>query len=88
MHVPEIIAVKDRLEKLKENGLIESWELPYENLLTRLSAAIFFFTPKNEPENLNSIQEELSAYPNFNYALNEEKKLSGLKYKMTFESQN
>jgi hypothetical protein len=42
MHVPEIIEVKDLLQSLKSNNDLKDWELPYENLLTRRSAAIFF----------------------------------------------
>ena len=45
MHVKEIAEVKDRLDHLKERGMLENWELPYENLLTRLDASIFFIAP-------------------------------------------
>ena len=47
-NVPEIKAVKKHLEELKEKGLVSEWELPYENILTRLTAAIFFLTPKDD----------------------------------------
>ncbi len=47
-NVPEINLVKEHLDKLKSAGFINEWELPYENLLTRLTAAIFFLTPADE----------------------------------------
>ena len=83
-NVPEIIQVKNHLEQLKNNGFIQEWELPYENLLTRVSAAIFFVTPLNE-ETASQIWEELKAYPNFSCRENTEKTLSQLKYRVTFE---
>ena len=43
--VPEIKTVKETLNGLKANGLVKEWEIPYEHLLTRITAAIFFFTP-------------------------------------------
>jgi len=33
-NVSEIISVKKTLEELKNDGLIENWELPYEEILT------------------------------------------------------
>jgi hypothetical protein len=86
MHVPEIIAVKDHLENLKERGLVAEWELPYENLLTRRSAAIFFFTPTDEGK-LDEIAAELGKYENFSFRENQEKKLSNLKYRTTFSEE-
>lgn len=83
-NVLDIVKVKTHLAQLKEKGLVREWELPYENLLTRLSAAIFFMTPTN-PEHAASIWEEFEAYPNFGYRENNERKLSQLEYRMTFE---
>lgn len=84
MFVKEINEIKNKLDQLKANGFIESWELPYENLLTRLSAAIFFLTPiKDEFE--HNIWQELIKYENFSFRLNNEKKLSLLMYRVTFE---
>ena len=60
MHVPEIIEVKEHLERLKtEKNLITDWELPYENMFNRRSAAIFFLVPKDEASEAQ-IWEELS----------------------------
>jgi hypothetical protein len=42
-NIPDIQNFKQLLNHCKEKGLITDWELPYEQLLTRLSAAIFFF---------------------------------------------
>ena len=85
MHVPEIIEVKDHLEKLEKNSMIEAWELPYENLLTRRSAAIFFVTPKKgkQPE----IWKELANYDDFSFRENIEKKLSDLEFRITFSTE-
>ena len=86
-NVPEIIKVKQHLAQLKEKGLVSDWELPYENLLTRVSAAIFFLTPASE-EKAGEIWEQLKTYPNFAYRENAEQKLSLLKYRVTFEDPN
>jgi hypothetical protein len=88
MHVPEIIEVKDHLNELKKRNMVKDWELPYENLLTRRSAAIFFIQPANEGDaGLEKIWAELSKYPNFSQRLNEEKKLSQMKYRVTFSKE-
>jgi hypothetical protein len=88
MHVPEIIEVKDHLEELKSKSVIKSWEIPYENILTRRSAAIFFFTPVNETDSmLDKISTELEKYDNFSYRINHEKKLSDLAYRLTFSKE-
>ncbi|WP_343796369.1 hypothetical protein [Gaetbulibacter jejuensis] len=82
-NVPEINSVKEHLSKLQEIGLIEAWELPYENILTRLTAAIFFLTP-TEDENLNLIWDELSVHKMLKYRENEERKMSDLKWRVEF----
>lgn len=82
-NVPEIIEVKIHLEKMKQNGLIIEWELPYENLLTRRSAAIFFLTPASE-EKLTEIWQQLEQYENFRKGINADKKLSELAYYVQF----
>ena len=88
MHVPEIIEVKDQLEKMKKNGLIKEWELPYENLLTRRSAAIFFLTPAAEDENTTEkICAILNAYYNFSKRPNTEKLLSEMPWRITFSEE-
>lgn len=88
MYVKEISEVKERLEFLKESGLIKAWALPYENLLTRLNAAIFFFTPaKDNEETIAEIAAELGKYNNFSYRPNHEQKLSDLEYRVTFSEE-
>ncbi len=88
MKVPEIIEVKNHLDKLKTSGLIESWELPYENLLTRRSAAIFFvsFTTEGRSQ-IEDVWDELGSYENFSFRANEEKKLSDLNFRLTFNKE-
>lgn len=83
MNVPEIQAVKRHLDELKEKGLVKEWELPYENILTRLTAAIFFLTP-TEDSKLDEIWKELDKHPRLIYRLNEEKKLSQLVWRVEF----
>jgi len=82
-NVPAIRAVKEQFDSLKERGLIKEWEIPYENTLTRLSAAVFFFTPTDE-SGLNEIWEVLGENEALQYRLNEEKKLSQLIWKVEF----
>jgi hypothetical protein len=82
-NVPEIKAVKEHLEALTQAGLIASWELPYENLLTRLSAAIFFFT-LTSPDHLEEVQAELSRHQQLSCRTNVEKTLSELDWRADF----
>jgi hypothetical protein len=86
MHIPEIIQVKDRLDELKSSGIIAEWELPYENILTRRSAAIFFLTPAGE-DKMKGVESELDKFENFSYRLNTEKNLSQLQYRVTFSKE-
>ncbi len=67
----------------KEKGLVKEWELPYENILTRLTAAIFFLTP-TEDSKLEEIWKELDKHPRLTYRLNEEKKLSQFVWRVEF----
>lgn len=83
MYVPEIQDVKKHLDDLKEKGLLTDWELPYENILTRLTAAIFFLTPIDESK-LDEIWKELDQHPMLQYRLNEERKLSQLVWRVEF----
>jgi len=88
MYVKKIHEVKEHLEQLKASGLIEQWELPYENLLTRLTAAIFFLTPsKDHLEDHSAMWRELEKYEDFSYRPNREKKLSSLVYRVTFSKE-
>ena len=83
MFVPEIYEVKKHLDELKDSGLIKEWQLPYENILTRLTAAIFFLTPTDESK-LDEIWKELEKHPMLQYRLNEERKLSDLEWRVEF----
>lgn len=86
MNVPQITEVKSLLEELKSKGEISEWELPYENLLTRLNAAIFFFGIA-ESGSLETIEKSFGSYVEFSYRENEEKKLSQLSYRLTFNEE-
>ena len=88
MHVPEIIKIKEHLDKLKKEGLIKEWDLPYENLLTRISSAIVFLTPESDKDgSVNKIWRELEKHSNFSQRLNDEKKLSKLQFRVTFSEE-
>ena len=83
MNVPDIIKVKEHLDELKGKGLINEWELPYENLLTRLTAAVFFLETVDESK-LEEIWKELDKHPRLTYRINDEKKLSQLEWRVEF----
>jgi DNA-binding MarR family transcriptional regulator len=82
-NVPEIKSVKKHLDELKERGLVKEWEIPYEHLLSRLSAAIFFLTPSDHSK-LEEIWTELEGHKMLQYRINEEKKLSILEWRVEF----
>ena len=86
MYVPEIIEVKDLLDQCVKDSLIQAWELPYENLLTRRSAAIFFVESSNEA-GLLATWRLLEKFDDFSYRENIEKKLSNMKYRVTFSQE-
>lgn len=81
-NVREINTVKQHLDQLKSEGLITQWELPYEQILTRLTAAIFFVSLADQDD--ESVWKEMEKYPMFSYRKNEEKQLSLLDWSMTF----
>jgi hypothetical protein len=83
MNVPDITKVKEHLDELKGKGLINEWELPYENLLTRLTAAVFFLEAVGESK-LDEIWKELDKHPRLTYRINDEKKLSQLEWRVEF----
>lgn len=82
-NVKEIREVKDTLENLKQNGLITEWEIPYENILTRLTAAIFFLTPVKEA-NIDEIWKALEKFSMLQYRRNEEANMSSLEWRVEF----
>ena len=75
--------MKQHLDEMKTKGLIVEWELPYENLLTRRSAAIFFLS-SSDISKLPEVWKQLSRYENFRQRKNEEKKLSKMDYRIEF----
>lgn len=80
MHVEAIIEVKKSLEDLVGKDLISSWELPYENLLTRLNAAIFFI--EFNESNKETVTETLNAFGHSYISKNIDKKLSDLAWRL------
>lgn len=82
-NIPEIEAVKQQLRMLSERGAIVDWELPYESILTRLTAAIFFLTPTSQSW-AEEIWNELGRNEMLQYRLNEEKSLSQLEWRVEF----
>lgn len=81
-----IRTVKEHFALLKEIGLVQQWELPYEHILTRLDAAIFFCTPA-APATEETLWQELAVHPALKYSLNTDKKLSQLQYRVEFNNQ-
>jgi hypothetical protein len=82
-NVAEINEVKRRLDSFKEKGLLQSWELPYEETLTRLSAAIFFLTP-SEGAATDEVWKAIGADHPLQNRPNEEKTLSLLDWRVEF----
>ena len=82
-NTPEINDVKKHFEVLQANGLLQAWEMPYENLLTRLTAAVFFLTPSSTSA-LSDIWKELEKIPMFTFRENAEKQLSSLDWRVEF----
>jgi len=68
---------------LKAKGLVSEWEIPYEHLLTRLTAAIFFLTPTDEGR-VDEIWAELGRHDMLQYQHNQDKKLSRLEWRVEF----
>ncbi|SHJ86877.1 hypothetical protein SAMN02745163_02760 [Clostridium cavendishii DSM 21758] len=83
-NVLDIIEVKQDLDQMKLNDIVRDWEIPYENLLTRRSVAVFFLTPSDEKK-LSEIWNQLSKYEDFHYRENTEKILSNLDYRIEFK---
>jgi hypothetical protein len=82
-NVPKINEVKKKLAAMQDTGKLKAWELPYENILTRLTAAIFFLTPATD-EDLPAIERELEEFPMFTWKKNEDRVLSQLDWQVEF----
>lgn len=82
-NVIEVNAVKEHLCKMKESGLIAHWELPFDRLLTRLTAAIFYISPEDGTDE-EEIWKALAIHERLHYQLNEDHKLSTLKWRVEF----
>ncbi|MBB5622480.1 hypothetical protein HDE69_003555 [Pedobacter cryoconitis] len=84
-NVPEINEVKSHLEVLKTKQLITAWHVPYEEVLTRLTAAVFFLTPTDESK-LDEIWQELGIHQRIQYQMNADKSLSPLEWRVEFNT--
>ncbi|GIP23201.1 hypothetical protein [Paenibacillus sp. J22TS3] len=82
-NIPDIQNFKMLLDQSREKGLITAWELPYEQLLTRLQAAIFFFNSASQdvPSELYSLFAE---YPGLTIQRNEGT-MSSMDYQISFQ---
>lgn len=83
-NVPEIQEVKHHLEELKRQGVLSHWELPYESILTKRSAALFFLSFEKE-EMREKGWEVLSEINGFNCGVNKDKNISTLNWKVQFD---
>ena len=81
--IKEIKQLKECLEGMKVKGWINEWELPYENLLTRLSAAIVFIKPSND-DFISKIIETLEETVQIQCTISENTLRLALPYKITF----
>ncbi|WP_299008206.1 hypothetical protein [uncultured Shewanella sp.] len=90
MYVPDIDKVKEKMTALSAAGVLTQWELPYENLLTRLSAAIFFAEVSDESQ-LKALSADFSDYEHFLVQINRKKEdantLSRMSYRITFSQE-
>lgn len=83
-YVPEILEVKSHLEKMKLKGLIDNWELPHENLLTRITAAVFFIETSDNQE-VRELWESLGRFTDLRYRENESgSNISNMKWRVEF----
>jgi hypothetical protein len=83
--VPEIKAVKSTLERLVAEGLVARWELPYENLLTRVDAARFFLEPMS-PDSEPQIWVALAAHGELSHERSTSRLLSPLAIEFSYMS--
>jgi hypothetical protein len=87
MYVEAIAKVKKIFEQLKADGTIDQWELPYENILTRLDAAIFFADFTHE-EAKQTLAKAFGDYEEYKIEPNKKKLLSQMPYTITFGDYN
>ena len=80
-NIPGIVSVKEKLVELESLGYIKQWELPYERLLTKLDAAIFYIAP-NDGYDLEAIGVQLNKVCKCDFQKNVNGKLSALPYEI------
>lgn len=82
-NVPEITEIRSALEEMTNEGLLLGWELPYENLLTRNDAAIYFLSV-SEDIDANIVWEKLAHFSGLEYKENSARELSQLNWEIKF----
>ena len=82
-NVKEIHEVKNVLMEMTEEGLLQCWELPYENILTRREAAIFFLTPQTDYA-LRALSDRLKCYEYSHIEENTSKAMSNMSHRLIF----
>ena len=83
-HISEIIAVKNKLDRLQQEGFVRDWELPYENLITRVNAAVFLI----DADNVVTVRERLAEFRNCHISNNENSLLSPMNYRLEFPNKD
>ena len=82
-YIPEIEAVKAQLRELKKAAGSVSGNFPMRRILTRLTAAIFFLAPAAGTD-IGELWAALGVHDGLQYRPNDEKKLSGLPWRVEF----
>ena len=83
-NIPEIVAVKNKLEELRHQGLLEQWALPGENLLTRVDAAIFFVSGRPGAD-IEQAWAPFRGNERFHVQPNSQRTLSDLDWQVQFD---
>lgn len=83
-NIEEIKEIKSLLIEMTEGGVLQCWELPYENILTRREAALFFFTPKTE-QALEVVRDRLASCGDSKIEKNTDKTISMMSHRLRFD---
>lgn len=83
-NISEIKEVKAIFHQLMCDKLILQWEIPLENILTRLIGAHFFFEPRDD-QSIEQILGYFADYDNVDYEENKSKNMSEMKYILVFK---
>lgn len=85
-YAKDVMGLKDHLEQLKNRMILTGWEMPHENIISRLTAAVVFISA--DKSKIKEVIEELTS-KFFNYKIhyrpNDEKKMSRLGWTIEFD---